>query len=47
MKVYTWVFALDPAATLTEPFSWHGRDAAEIFQTLPPLKLHYCFPQFT
>lgn len=38
MEVYTWVLALAPAATLAEPFSWDGRDVAEILQTLPPLK---------
>lgn len=38
MEVYTWVLALDSAAMQAEPFSWDGRDAAEILQTLPPLK---------
>lgn len=38
MEVYMWVLALDPAATLAETFSGDGRDAAQILQTLPPLK---------
>lgn len=38
MEVYTWVFALDMAATLAVPFTGDGRDAAEILRTLSPLK---------
>ncbi len=38
MGVYTRLFALDMAATLTVPFIGDGRDAAEILRTLPPLK---------
>lgn len=38
MEVYTWVFALDMAATLPVPFTGDGRDAAEILRALPPLK---------
>ena len=35
MEVYTRVFALDMAATLAVPFTGDGRDAAEIFRSLP------------
>ncbi|HCN5427731.1 TPA: site-specific integrase, partial [Escherichia coli] len=38
MEVYTRLFALDMAATLTVLFIGDGRDAAEILRTLPPLK---------
>lgn len=38
MEVYTWVFALDMAATLAVPLTDDRRDAAEILRTLSPLK---------
>ena len=38
MEVYTRVFALDIAATLTVPFTGDGRDAADILRSLPPEK---------
>jgi integrase len=36
MEVYTRVFTLDMAATLSVPFTGDGRDAADILRSLPP-----------
>lgn len=38
MEVYTRVFALELAATLTVPFTGDGHDAAQILRRLPLLR---------